>query len=572
MAKIVLVCPRNDQPLPRGPKTIELLSERLSPDHISPNPPFVRSPHGTLVGILNPTGTQQIKSGAASLGVLLDPADDWCEPGADAPDGLYALCRVDERSVELLTDMLASRSIWYAQTEDVFIASSSQRAIVALLGSYEPDRCARTWMLASGNLGPRLSWDKRIKLMAGNSRLRLDRASWKISIDTKAVAFEPANLSRDEHIGRLKAALDDTFRHLDVDCSKWLSPLSGGIDSRCILLHLLKYDHRPRCVTWGLESSQRQAGNDAMIARSVAEHFGLEHRYFVTDPADEPLEVVLDRYIKAADGRIDQMEAYMDGFRTWKTFFDEGNVGELRGDEVFGQPPMATPLDVREWCWFSLFADFPNLASAARFGLEEQVFPPEWKRQPGESTTAWCDRVFDQYTMPVGYGAFNEIKGWYLDPVNPLVSRGIVEKIRTLPDAFRVNKNLFIDLVRSISPPIEFARYNAIGHGHGVRKTQQMADLFSRELNAPDARQLLSDELVDLILTGMEVASVAARTHDKQPRQLKSLVPWRLRRWLRATVMKVHLDWNTLAFRAYMTTKMHRILAEDAAAIARTSS
>jgi len=155
-----------------------------------------------------------------------------------------------------------------------------------------------------------------------------------------------------------------------------------------------------------------------------------------------------------------------------------------------------------------------------------------------------------------------------ITPLNPLVSRRVVEQVRKLPDRFRDNKNLFIDLVRSISPPIEFARYNAIGHAYGVRKTREIVDEMSRELNGPDARELLSDRLIDLLLAGMEAASVARTTEDKEPRSLKALVPWRIRRWLRATIMKAPVDWNTLASRAYLASRMSAVLTEDAALFA----
>ncbi len=130
----------------------------------------------------------------------------------------------------------------------------------------------------------------------------------------------------------------------------------------------------------------------------------------------------------------------------------------------------------------------------------------------------------------------------------------------------RTNKILFVQLVRSASPPIGFARYNAIGHAYGVRRTQQMVAELSHELDTPHARTLLSDKLIGLILGNVKVADEPTKALDKEPSKLrpKHLVPWRVRRWLRATVLKAPLDWNVLAFRAYIICKMHKILHEDA--------
>ena len=95
----------------------------------------------------------------------------------------YALFRRDENTVELVSDIVSSRTIWYVQTEKCITASTSQRAIVFFLQDFKPNKAVFSWMLSSGTVGPGLSWDSRIQCLSGNSLLFLGRSSWKLTIE-----------------------------------------------------------------------------------------------------------------------------------------------------------------------------------------------------------------------------------------------------------------------------------------------------------------------------------------------------------------------------------------------------
>ena len=55
-----------------------------------------------------------------------------------------------------MSDILASRTIWYAMDENMLIASTSQRAIISFLGEFRLNRSAVAWSLfgdpGAGNL------------------------------------------------------------------------------------------------------------------------------------------------------------------------------------------------------------------------------------------------------------------------------------------------------------------------------------------------------------------------------------------------------------------------------------
>ena len=69
------------------------------------------------------------------------------------------------------------------------------------------------------------------------------------------------------------------------------------------------------------------------MARRLAEYYGVDHSFLATDPGDEPPRVLIDRFLVAGEGRTDQIAGYLDGLAIWKTLFDEGVTGVIRGDE-----------------------------------------------------------------------------------------------------------------------------------------------------------------------------------------------------------------------------------------------
>ena len=111
---------------------------------------------------------------------------DYLKPLASLPDGSYTLVRHDKDRVEIINDTCGSLSVWYIQTEDFFIAASSQRAIILLLQSFDFNPETASWILSAGCLGPQLSWDKRIRLLIPNSRLLFKWQNVAISIKYKA--------------------------------------------------------------------------------------------------------------------------------------------------------------------------------------------------------------------------------------------------------------------------------------------------------------------------------------------------------------------------------------------------
>src|SRR5262245_31381410 len=293
------------------------LNRKLAGNNITPRPPIVVHENGVSAALLNPSGAACMKGASIAVGTLLEPRDDWHVPGAALPDGSFALLRADDDHIELAADAVGSRTLWYVLTDRELIASSSQRAIVTLLGSFEPNRDALPWMLSSGTLGPTAAWDARLKRVQPGERVSLDRARWRLTTTTAPLEFAPDEAaSRAAQLERLRAAVGDACRRWSFDARKWVLTLSGGTDSRSLLC-LLR--HRGiGAVTWGVPDSADQDGSDAHVARLLASSLAVPHRFFAMDSHADAPDVVLDRFLAAGEGRVARISGYVDGFRVWK--------------------------------------------------------------------------------------------------------------------------------------------------------------------------------------------------------------------------------------------------------------
>lgn len=576
MARVVCICRRGGA----GPDDrengmtarIERLNRRLAPDNITPNPPAILSEHGVTTAVLNPTHALPRKGASVCLGFLVDAAEDWWRPRAEIPDGSGALFRADETAVELSNDVVGSRTIWYAHTADEFIASTSQRAIVALLGSFEPNPGVVPWMLSAGHLGPDNSYDRRIRIAPPNSRVLLDRAKWSVTVTQTANDFAAAQRSRTEHAEGLVRAIERVFAGLDLDPARWVLPLSGGVDSRAILYWLKKRDGL-RAVTWGVRAALVDKGTDAFVAAKVARHFDLDHRFFETDAANEPAETIFARFLSAGEGRTDAVAGYTDGFKIWKTLFDEKAAGVLRGDECFGlRGAVHTPFDARRYVSCLLLSDYGNLPEALARELP-QTLPDRLARRNGEPILGWRDRLYYNYRMPYAMAALTDLKVPYVEVVNPFLARSIVDYMRTVPDSLRLKKNLFVEIAERIGPDIPYAERAAIDTSLRVFRTKPVVEMIHDELGSAGASAVFPKSVLDFVRANARcgAAQTAARpeTHVKYalPKAIRKPVgelTARPRAILRERLKRPALDPNIMAFRAFIVSRMQRILGEDA--------
>ena len=562
VAKIVYICSRDEKETPCCQKNMALLSQRLTPDNIKPKQAQIIINKGIFIGIINPSDVLPIKNNSVCMGYMFGDQDDWWQPNATVPDGTYALFRGDEHTIELVTDTVASRTIWYVQTNNYLMASTSQRAIVMLLKSFEPNKNVFPWMISSGTLGPELSWDRRINMLPGSSRLVLERRSWKLNVIREPLGYSTNNVDTARHENNLKNSIEHTFDTLDLNLEKWVLPLSGGVDSRAILM-MLKNRPGLKSITWGLRSSLCDKNNDAYIAKHLAANFHVEHSYFQTDVSQSSIDKIFTRFLIAGEGRVDNISGYMDGFNIWKTLYEKGVQGIIRGDEAFGCYPVKSAAEVFRNMNFQVLDDFSNTDTIREcIATSPQERPTALLKMKSESLDEWRDRLNREYEFPTVFAALNDLKLAYVEIINPLISRHILSQVVKLPDSLRADKALFRKIVNSLCPDIKFAKKAAIEQKGNLLRREDVVNVVKEELKSDHARTLFGGEFLDDIL--FHVISVD-NNRANNPNPILPRLARKIKTKLRLQT-KNNIDINNVAFRLYLISKMNKLLSEDAQA------
>jgi len=94
------------------------------------------------------------------------------------------------------------------------------------------------------------------------------------------------------------------------------------------------------------------------IAKKLATKLKVDHKFYYTDLSNEPIELMLQRFLLNGEGRIDHLAGYLDGFRIWQTLYNDGVQGVMRGDEAFGGKKRTTSLAVRLFNDLGLCSDW----------------------------------------------------------------------------------------------------------------------------------------------------------------------------------------------------------------------
>jgi asparagine synthetase B (glutamine-hydrolysing) len=563
LAGFIVVCSRDRSSARFSPEDLKRCALRLTPDNVHPNPPDVLVEAGLLRAVVNPVPSVRIDRHGVCLGALFETAD-WSTPLTAAPDGSFAICRHDERNLELVADNYASRDIWYAFTDDLFLASTSQRAIVSLLGSFEPCEEAVSWMVASGYLGPEVGWDSRLRRMPGRTCLRLDREAWSLSTTTHPIEYRPVARPVDEHIALLREGVFSVCRALDLSGFSWALMLSGGRDSRALLVGLLRAGKTPRCITWGLASSLDDPKSDAFVARQLAGHMGVEHEYFALDYTSEAEHDVLTRFLVAGEGRAEDFSGYTDGLKTWQRLFTSSMSAVVRGDPpAWGSYPPINDFVTRSMIMnATLVSDYPEGHLMHRLELAPQHLPAAMYRQPDESLDFYRDRIYTAYKVTTFHAALNQPKCAYVEVVNPQFGRSVVEVASQLPDELRHCRRGYERMVGGLVPEIPFAEHHADARAEVYVSRRGMVQEMLAELSSQRARHVLSTGALDLLvseLTRPPGVNAEARLRTR----VKAVLPSKVVRWIRPSP-RWHLDARRVAFRAYIASRMAAMLREDA--------
>jgi len=567
MANLLYLCGRDGAIDSYSDAELRLVARRITPDNAPGEVRIVRD-GGTVICLVGDATPVPVEGTSVCMGRFVDRPDDWAAPGTGAPDGTYALVRNDDETVELLSDIVGSRSLFYRQFDDLFVASTSQRAVMHFADSFQFDRRTIPWMLASGTLGYRQTWDDRVSVVPPDGRVRLDRSDWAISRTAPTPSFDPETY--DDYEERFVDALADSCAGLDIDTEDWAIPLSGGLDSRALLLEYMDADGI-EAVTWGTSEALTDDTSDAAIARELAAATDVSHTYYELPTSPDDVETVFERFLTAGEGCIDHVGGYIDGFDTFASMAGDGVRGIIRGDVALSQTVVKTPEHGRVNVGVRMLDDYAQLPSLDIPAGDQQEWPDRFRPRSSESISTWRDRVYQMYRIPHVLAPLSALKQPYVEIVNPLLTRRSVETIRRMPDEARTGKEQFRDHVFEKGPDIPIAETGATPEYADIFGAPATVDYLRSEIDTRRARQLFGTELVEWTLDQMgdrtdagsgsapsaaEWSSATDEIKYAAANVLPASVTKRIAAYAPVEAPKISIDPNHLAFRLFIVLSM----------------
>jgi hypothetical protein len=551
-------------------KTIKKICIQLAPDNIQANEPEVHVGKNWSYGIMNPTSSLLKTDSGVMLGKIFGDNENWDNVGKTGLDGSFAIFRNNSKFGEINSDIAGTRSIWYYFDEEYFIASTSQRAMIMFLGSFEMNKEVVPWMLSTGSLGPFLSWDKRIKLLQPDASLTLNKEKWEIMIQNVPIVYECRKLTKKEGSKRVLDAIKDTFKDLNLDFEKWAITLSGGKDSRGILLTLLANGDKAKNIktyTHGHKGSQQIKGTDGAIAKKIANKYGVYNEFFssMTFSQEESLNAILERILKVGEGRVDHLKAYVDGFSFWKYLFHNKTEGIVRGDICFGFPFSAkirTEKEANKFTNFFPCNEWSNLEHLEKAGMMEHRFPDTLRPNKGESMGIFRERIYTSYRLPIVLSALSDFKLSYVEVINPLLSRKIVNAIRTLPENLILGSPIWGAYLNQLE--------NKIPYAHQTTHDTSEQEELHKKANEIKLKLIKGSPYLPVYLQALvpEISykqkSVIAKLKNKIKNSLSRNQRFIIWRSIGGNHKKGVLPKQVLIDRLFIISEMQRILHEDA--------
>ena len=162
------------------------------------------------------------------------------------------------------------------------------------------------------------------------------------------------------------------------------------------------------------------------------------------------------------------------------------------------------------------------------------------------------------------YSALNEIKGCYLEIINPLLTKGLIYLMRSFSDELRMDsyrrEYFYRDEIEKMETEIPFAKHNAIANISSILRNKVVIDKLIYELGASEGNECFPDGFLDEVIH-----------HVKRERTLSARNGMgRVRRIIEEYLKDLfsrnrgnNLRYDRLAFRIYIIIKMNGILTDD---------
>lgn len=194
----------------------------------------------------------------------------------DGPDGAHARWRWDGATLVVETSWNGFFPIFWAADEREVVVGTSPLAVLARGVSPAVDDEAVAAFLRLGFFVGEDTPFRHVRALPPGGTLTWSAGRWSVQGGGMPALRERA-MGRDDAIDAFNAAVRDAVRRRLPDEGALAVPLSGGRDSRHLLLELDHLGRRPDfCVTMRPMPPQNEA--DVEVARQLASRLGIEHQ------------------------------------------------------------------------------------------------------------------------------------------------------------------------------------------------------------------------------------------------------------------------------------------------------
>lgn len=202
--------------------------------------------------------------------VLNDAAKDQC-----GLDGLFVKWRWDGQRLEVISSPYGFAPVYYYATPTEICVSTSILSILDCGAPRELDRPALALFLRLGFYVGTDTPFAHIKAIPRSGSLTWS-ACTSVRADNSRLDPAPAPIRRDEAIEKYASLFSEAMRRLAPRSDDFAVPLSGGRDSRHILLELLRQGFQPKfCLT--TQRTPPIGNEDIRIASELTKALHLKH-------------------------------------------------------------------------------------------------------------------------------------------------------------------------------------------------------------------------------------------------------------------------------------------------------
>ncbi len=260
-----------------------------------------------------------------TLGHVLEQHDDA------SPDGIFASWNWNGEKLTIRNDRYGFYPLFYFHRADEFGVSPSLVTLVEQGAATELDAPGLAFFLRTGFFLGEDTPFKHIKVVPPDAHLEWNG---ELHIAGGERVFSGCqDIKRDEAIERYSHLFKQAIKkRLSVD-GEYALPLSGGRDSRHILLELCELGCRPKyCIT--INRHPTRLSSDVQVASAVAKELNLKHIVAPAPPrfTAERRKNILTHFCAERHGWIVGMSDYM---REMVNTFYDGIAGDVLSQSMF---------------------------------------------------------------------------------------------------------------------------------------------------------------------------------------------------------------------------------------------